>query len=392
MKDTNENKMDSIKLILKNLIKEGIFKYHSLKQYRYYKQLLHINNLPNNYVKGEKEWIKKWSVLDKKVNPIYYRLYSHYIGNDINIVPEDICHDIIEPILDPLRYTKYYSDKNIFDKLFPDGYLAKTLLRKMNGFYYDEAYRRIIIDETSLIDKINKANVSKLIIKPSVGGISGVGVRCFEKRNGAWYVYGGNDVLSLHYVEAEYGSDFIIQEFLEQHESINHFCSTSVNTLRLTLYRSVKDDECVVPSAIMRIGNQGSVVDNAHAGGRYVGIDVASGKLKNDIFDQYGRKYKTFNKIDFTTEQKIPYDLWIRTLQFAKSIGKYIPHHRLLALDIMIDKNGNPRLVEFNVEYYSMWFFQFTIGSAFGKYTDEIIDFCSKKRKSLEYIISIKNK
>lgn len=383
--------MNRIKLIVKNVVRGFILKYHCLKQYRYYKRLLLINNLSSDYVEGEKEWIKKWSVLGMNANPIYYRLFSHYIGHDVNIVPEDICHDVIEPILDPLRYTKYYSDKNIFDRLFPEGYLAKTLLRKMNGFYYDEAYERIVIDETSLINRLNETTVSKLIIKPSVEGSSGVGVRCFEKRNNAWYIYGGNDILNLQYIEKEYGNDFIIQEFLEQHESINHFCSTSVNTLRLTLYRSVKNDECVVPSAIMRIGNQGSIVDNAHAGGCYVGIDVESGKLKNSVLDQYGRRYRIFNEIDFTEEQKIPYDLWMNVLQFAKSIGKYIPHHRLLALDLMIDKNGNPRLVEFNVEYYSMWLFQFTVGSAFGKYTDEIIDFCSRKRKSLEYIISIKN-
>lgn len=96
----------------------------------------------------------------------------------------------------------------------------------------------------------------------------------FWKRKGEWYLYGANDKLSLNYLETNYGKDFIIQEFLEQHESINHFCPTSVNTLRLTLYRSVKDDKCVVPSAIMRIGNMGSVVDNAHAGGCFVGIDI----------------------------------------------------------------------------------------------------------------------
>lgn len=381
--------MNNVKLIVKNLIVGVIIKYHCFKQYRYYKRLLRINKILNCYVEGENEWIKKWSVLGMNANPIYYRLFSHYIGHDVNIVPEDICHDVIEPILDPFRYTKYYSDKNIFDRLFPDGYLAKTLLRKMNGFYYDEAYKRIIIDESSFIDRINKFGVSKLIIKPSVGGISGVGVRCFEKRDGAWYVYGGNDILSWYYVETEYGNDFIIQEFLEQHESINHFCSTSVNTLRLTLYRSVKNDECVVPSAIMRIGNQGSIVDNAHAGGCYVGIDVESGKLKNSVLDQYGRRYRIFNEIDFTEEQKIPYDLWMNVLQFAKSIGKYIPHHRLLALDLMIDKNGNPRLVEFNVEYYGMWPFQFAVGPAFGEYADEIIEYCKGRLNECERILYI---
>ena len=45
-------------------------------------------------------------------------------------------HDIIENILNPMRYAKYYADKNMFDRLLPEGSLPKTIIRKMNGFYY----------------------------------------------------------------------------------------------------------------------------------------------------------------------------------------------------------------------------------------------------------------
>lgn len=374
-----------IKPFIKQSIKEFLFKYHALKQKKYYKKLLKMNNIPNRNVQGEDEWVRKWSVFGVKADPIYYRLFSHYIGKDVNIVPEDICHDVIEPILNPFRYTKFYCDKNMFDRLMPKGYLAKTLLRKMNGFYYDACYERVDVDDAALRKILADSGVDKLIIKPSVEGSSGVGVRCFVRKGDKWIIYEGTEELCLDYLETKYGNDFIMQEFLEQHESISHFCSTSVNTLRLTLYRSVKTDECVVPSAIMRIGNEGSVVDNAHAGGCYVGIDVNTGKLKNVVLDQYGRKRSTFNNIDFNVQQQIPEELWNKVVAFAKSVGKNVSHHRLLALDLMIDKDGNPRLVEFNVSYYSMWLFQFTVGSAFGEYTDEIIDYCKERLSSLEY-------
>lgn len=133
---------------------------------------------------------KKWSVFGIKANPIYYRLFSHYIGNNINIVPENICHDVIEPILNPFKYAKFYADKNMFDRLMPKEYFAKTLLRKMNGFYYTKDYERISIDENSLIEILDNAYISKFIIKPSVEGSSGAGVRCFEKgkENGIFMV------------------------------------------------------------------------------------------------------------------------------------------------------------------------------------------------------------
>lgn len=379
-----------MKYLIKKSVKKFLLYYHALKQERYYKSLLQKNNIPNQQVKGEKEWIDKWSVFGIKSNPIYYRLFSHYIGENKDIVPENICHDIIEPILNPYRYTKYYADKNMFDRLLPKGYLPQTLLRKMGGFYYNANYNRFDMNDESLHTILAKSETNKIIIKPSVDGCSGTGVKCFVKNGEVWTIYGeGNDILNQNYLETKYGPDFIIQEFLEQHESINHFCSTSVNTLRLTLYRSVKNDECFIPSAIMRIGNNGSIIDNAHAGGCYIGIDVDTGKLKHEVLDQYGQRYTTFNHIDFTIQQQIPTELWNKVLQFAKTIGNYVPHHRLLALDLMIDKNGNPRVVEFNVEYYGMWLFQFTVGSAFGKYTDEIIAHCKKRLENIEYIISM---
>lgn len=37
-----------------------------------------------------------------------------------------------------------------------------------------------------------------------------------------------------------------------------------------------------------------------------------------------------------------------------------------------------------------MWAFQFSVGAAFGKYTDEILDYCRERQDSLEYVILIK--
>lgn len=376
-----------IKSAIKKLTKHILCRYHAVKNEKFYKQLLRINHIPNRPVEGEKQWCRKWSVFGLKANPIYYRLFSHYIGKDMNIVPENICHDVIEPILNPFKYTKTYADKNLFDKFFPIGYLPQTILRKMNGFYYDANYNRIDMDDNKLVQMLADSGKEKIIIKPTVDGMSGVGVRCFVKEEGIWHLYQDYEKFDFNYLETKCGNDFIIQEFLEQHESIERFCRTSVNTLRLTLYRSVKNDECVVTSAIMRIGNNGSVVDNAHAGGCFVGIDITNGHLGNCVSNQYGERHYVFNGIDFREPQQIPIELWEKVIRFAKTIGdgKTILHHRLIALDLMVDKNGNPRLVEFNIEYYGMWPFQFTMSSAFGDYTDEILAYCQSRRNSIEY-------
>lgn len=373
---------NTIKHIIRRTLTSKICTFYK-KQYR---GLLKRHNIPNKSVVGEQMWIDKWSALGKP-NPVYYRLFSRYIGPDTNIIPEDICRTIVEPILNPLRYTSYYSDKNMFDKLFGSEVMPQTILRKMHSFYYDRDYRRINLTCTeTLIGILDSSDCTKIVVKPAVDSSSGNGVRLFEKKKGAWFEMDSNQMLDLHYLNEYYGDDIIIQECLKQADCLSYFNPTSVNTLRLTLYRSVVTDECHIPSAIIRIGKNGALVDNAHAGGGYVGIK-ADGTLCNKVLNQYGDETTAFNGIDFTKEYKIPN--WDGVVEFAKHIGRNVPHHRLLALDIMIDSNGFPRLIEFNCNSYSMWLFQFTVGAALGEYTDEILEYCKKNTHKAERLIKV---
>ena len=370
------------KIILRNLLSKKIS--HTYKQY--YLSLLKRNNIPNIKVENENEWSKKWIDLGYP-DPIYYRLFSHYIGNNIDIIPEDICRNVVEPILDPAIYVPYYSDKNIFDKLFKPGSLAKTILRKMDGFYYDAQYNHMPLSEESQFQKIlSNSGIDKIVIKPTVNSSSGNGVRIFQYKDDKWQDLASTDVLTLEYLNGKYGQNFIIQECLEQASFMSYFNPSSVNTLRLSLYKSVKTDKCHITSAIIRIGKNGSLIDNAHAGGGYVGIKL-DGTLCNKVLNQYGETIANFNGIDFTKSHKIPN--WDNVISFAKYIGSCIPHHRLLALDIMIDSLGQPRLIEFNCEAYSMWLFQFTTGAAFGEYTNEIIEYCKNKLTQAQKIIKL---
>lgn len=372
-----------IKKILRHLICLKV----SCGYNKYYSSLLKKNKIGNKALANEKEWIKKWSVLGK-ANPIYYRLFSHYIGNNINIIPEDICRNIVEPILNPLRYTSYYSDKNIFDKLFSLGTLPKTIFRKMRGFYYDDKYNNIdLCDNRALYRILTLSECDKIIIKPSVDSCSGNGIKLFENKNNEWIEIGSDNKLTVAYLNANYGDDIVVQECVKQADFMSSFNPTSVNTLRLTVYRSVQTNECHVPTAIIRIGANGSLLDNAHAGGGYVGINVEDGTLCKKVLNQYGESTTVFNGIDFTKEHKIPN--WDKVVDFAKYIGQNVQHHRLLALDIMVDNLGSPKLIEFNCEAYSMWLFQFTTGPALGLYTDEVIEYCKNNIDKAQNVIKL---
>jgi D-alanine-D-alanine ligase-like ATP-grasp enzyme len=75
-----------------------------------------------------------------------------------------------------------------------------------------------------------------------------------------------------------------------------------------------------------------------------------------------------------------------KIIAFAKSIAQYVIHHRCLNLDIMVDENDNPRLIEYNINGMSTWLYQFNNGSAFGEYTDEIIEYCYKNIHNINRI------
>lgn len=232
-----------------------------------YLKALSLNGILNQYVDGENEWLKKWRQLDPHITPLQYRLFSHYIGANINIVPEEISHFLIEPFLNSKSMAAYYSDKNMFDKILPSSYLPKTILRKINGTFYDPMYQY----QEPTDDIVNKlfdlSGCERCIIKPSVGGESGKGVQLFQKSEMGWRNIKTNELLSAEYLIHSVGDNIIVQKAVCQHDYINHFNKTSVNTLRLAVYRSVKDNQCHVLGAIMRIGAIGSVVDNAHMGG-----------------------------------------------------------------------------------------------------------------------------
>ena len=361
-----------------NLMAYGLHLYYN----RWCNQIIKIQNIPNKKVKGEKEYINKWSQLSCNVNPKYYRIFSNYIEPSPDIVPEDICHNIIEHILNPTKHRVFYSDKNMYDKLFNKDILPTTIIRCIENTFYDENYK--IINHCEIEKTIKNIPFKAVILKPTIDSCSGNGVFLYKKGDDG-YLYNTIDnkpLTSLFLLS--YGNNWILQECLEQHSYMSMFNTTSVNTLRVLVYRSVTDNKPKVLNSIMRIGQKGSHLDNAHAGGLFVGISE-NGKVDNFLCDQYGNKYKEFNDINFeNSEYQIPN--YYKVIKFAEYISNTVTHLRLLSLDIMIDKNGIPKLIEFNVYALGTWAFQFTTHSVFGEYTDEIIQYCKDRKSQIERV------
>lgn len=338
---------------------------------------LFANNkdVKNAYRPGEEHFIKKWQVLDKKVSPMAYRFYSHYIGENANIVPPDVARQYIEPILNSGEYVNFYNDKNSFGLYLNIEDMPRTLFRSIGYKLYDGEYNAV--KATNLLNCFDGYN--QIIVKPAKE-LGGHGVTFFERKNGI-FVDSKNIPLSIEYLEKNYKTDFLIQECFIQSKYIAQFNPTSVNTIRVNTYRDVKTGEIHVLGAALRIGAKGSKVDNATSGGVIVGVDD-NGKLNNCAYDKYGRSYRIYNDIDFSqNEFAIPNFEAVK--KFAVKISARLPHIRLFALDIVLDISNNPKLIEVNSNNFSVKFLQLTKQPVFGKYTDDIIEYCKKNKHFL---------
>jgi len=342
-----------------------------------------------NKLSDEKAFVDKWKVVYPKVDTMYYRYYSHFIGEDINILSDDILHLIIEPLLNNPTFFYVYSDKNMYGKILPKELQPNCLLRKMGADYMDADYHLLEVNDESLAKQIS-ANEEvfsnkKFIIKPTVESMGGSGVRLFSY-NKIEKIWCSNDGLKFDYelLEKYYKRDFVIQECVETSDFVKQFNPESFSTFRVVTYRSVKDDVVHILGIYMRVGPKGSFKDNVHCGGYAVPID-GNGRMCNYAIDENRMRYSVVNGIDLRQkEYAVPQFEEIRKV--VTDVAITMTNHRLISFDVILDKNNIPKIIEFNLKYQTVTTIQTTMGAFFGKYTDEVIDYCQKHINNIVYL------
>lgn len=367
--------------IIRNLLKKLLYKSTSKSCLSYYKEIIKANPHLAKPAKGENEWLKRWRVYDKNLSPLCYRIFSRYVEGNSEIIPLEYVASIVEPILTPHKYIFYYDDKNNFNKVLPNSFMPKVLLRNIDMLMLDGEYNQIDNIDYFLNNLQNKYD--KIVLKPSRLA-SGKGVQILKRDFNGNLITKNGKKLSIAMLHEDYGANFLLQECLEQSEFMSQFNPSSVNTIRMTTYRD-ESGNIIVTSSIMRIGAKGSDVDNAHSGGKFCGIS-SNGKVGNYVCDWLGTKQTKYNGLDFENNN------WIvpnfeRIKQFAQNISKHIIHHDIVALDIALDKDNAPKLIEFNVGGFGAWAFLMGGHSVFSNMDEQIFKRCYKAYQQLEFYI-----
>lgn len=297
------------------------------------------------------------SMIGKKI-PLYCHEYFYSRTGHFTkeYVPNNIYHCELVPKANQHRLQSAFGDKNMCDLLFPGENIAHSILKNMNGYYYYEG-RPVSEEEAVSLCQ----NLDKVIIKPSRES-KGHGVQLFSVKDGITTL----SDKPIGQLFREYKKDFLIQEWVRQHEGMAALNPTSVNTMRILSYRSGM--EVLIIYSVVRIGRSGSVIDNQCAGGISTTV-TKDGRLGKTAFGGYAEDnvLKTDTGVVLNGYQVPSYE---KAIEMVKRLHLKLPFFNLVGWDVAIQEDGEPVLIEFNT---NPGLSQSAFKSGMGEYTERII-------------------
>jgi hypothetical protein len=297
-----------------------------------------------------------WEKYGIKPRKMWYDLYCYKDGKyDPRYIPEDLYWQIIYPAFNKPDFRRAYTDKCFYSKLFSHLKQPRAIIRNSNNCFYDGEGNIISFDRAvSLLE-----SEPGFVIKPAIYSGESVDISFFENCE-----TGNNTDVRL--LLKSYGSDYIVQEILKQHEVLASIHPGSLNTIRVISFLFRGDVH--ISSAILRMGVAGSRLDNVSAGGMACPI-LASGRLAKAAIDRQCRWSERHPGGTVFSEITVPsYD---QVLEAVRRTHKDIPHFRIIGWDFAIAESGEPVLVEYNG---APSLNQVTCGPLFGELTEDVLD------------------
>ena len=162
--------------------------------------------------------------------------------------------------------------------------------------------------------------------------------------------------------------DVAVQLVMQQHPEMAKMNASSVNTIRIICI--MLDGESIPLSAVVRIGNSGSRVDNFGSGSVGCGVKP-DGRLNDCGYTQKGERYDVHPNGFVFSEGFVPnFD---KALEAVKRCHMHVPMFGVASWDIAIDADGEPVLIEYNVGGAGIDIHQYNNGPLYGKYRERII-------------------
>ncbi len=314
----------------------------------------------------EKEHRNYWSAFSGHVNMNTYRVCKSISGiSDPHFIPEDIYVADIEATLNRDISIDYYNNKSFYNQWFPGLVFPKDYIHNIDGEYFDNNLQTISFEQVIVIAKSLKYPV---VIKPNKD--SGGGKNVFFPKE-------ADELIKL----IRTNKNVVVQEKIKQHEFFGKYNRHGLNSIRVSLYRSVADNSVHVLNSTLRMGMGGSL-DNETAGGIYSLINE-DGKLNGYAINKDGTRFLHHPDTGLDFSERIPdlEGLW----KLTREVTHRIFYARIVSLDACYDVNNNWRIIEANVlGQHTIRFSQYSGKPFFKEFTDEVIGYCLERHWALE--------
>ena len=339
-------------------------RYCQKQVYHHYKSLMKQRGPLKPLTAAQKRAVRKLWRKKGRFNYDTHELVYWATGKfDPKVVPELYIRLDMEMDLNNQMGKVVWSDKALFDMILPDVPLPKTLLRGMDGQIYDEDFEYVTPKRAGEI--LRDHGQEAYFYKPSMDSGEGKGIHLVTD-------------FSESYMKT-LGDNWVIQEVLKIHPLFKQLNDTAVPIMRLiTFYIG---GEVYMSSASMRIGVKGAITDYTKKktgdGSIIVGV-TDDGCLKEFGYHPNGEKcYETEDGFKFGGLQIPNFE---KAVSLVRAAHKRLPHFRFLGWDVTIDEDGEPVIIEYNINGPGVLYYQYANGSLFGKYFKEIYEGLENKR------------
>ena len=279
-------------------------------------------------------------------------------------IPDDLWRQYIIPHYNNLIFAKAWQDKCMDNVLFPDVRRPESLVKNIAGVFYDDELHLLTRQEAIARCK----NAGRILVKPSVGSGGGDNIRFYD-----------SDSLSDRDVEDifdRYGSNYLVQKKMGQHETLEAMNPRSLNTIRLITF--LHENQVHILTAFLRVGAGASEVDNTSQGGYKCNVTPDGRLMEYAVTKTHGRWEYVSVHPSGTRFADVVIPSWDRVTETVRTQAARMAHFKIIGWDIAVSPDGDPTLIEFNIIPAPGYC---TDGPLFGDLTDQVLEEVFGRRK-----------